>query len=453
MEHFVHTFNELRAVFAENMRQHNVPGGVVGVRYGDTVLAAGVGVTSIDHPLDVTPETLFQIGSVTKTYIATVVMLLVDAGKLELDAPVRRYLPDFKLADESTAEHVTLEHLLTHVGGWDGDLFTPTGDGDDALAKYAALVQGQPQFVPLGTGLSYNNSGFSLVGRIIEVVTGKTFEAAMQELVFTPLGLSNTFFFPNDIMTHRFAVGHVELPGKPQIVAKPWGLPRSVYPAGAITCSVHDLLHYAAFHNRGGVTADGKRLLSDDHIATMRRVRTSISPTGEQMALSWFTLESSAGRLYGHGGSTNGQQANLLTAPDKGFAVAFLTNSDHGSKAYMASRRWAMKAFLDVDLPRAEPQPSADGLAQYAGLRFSRPTSDVAINLDGDGALRGTVTVRSPLGVYPDQVYEAPLAVTAYPDLLVVTDGELKDSEVILIRDAAGEVALARMGLRLHPRV
>src|SRR5689334_1794941 len=112
------------------MERYGVPGVAVGIAYGDEEYLAGYGVTSVENPLPVTPDTLFQIGSTTKTMTATAIMRLVDMGKLELDAPVRQYLPDLALKDPTTAEKVTVKHLLTHTAGWLGDFFAETGWGE-----------------------------------------------------------------------------------------------------------------------------------------------------------------------------------------------------------------------------------------------------------------------------------------------------------------------------------
>ena len=153
---------------------------------------AGFGVTSLENPLDVTPDTLFQIGSITKTFTATAVMRLVERGELDLDSPLRTYLPGLKLGDEDVAARVTMRHLLTHTGGWIGDYFDDFGSGDDALARMCESMATLPQLTPLGEVWSYNNAGFYLAGRVIEVIAGKPYEEAMQELVLEPLGLEQT---------------------------------------------------------------------------------------------------------------------------------------------------------------------------------------------------------------------------------------------------------------------
>jgi CubicO group peptidase (beta-lactamase class C family) len=134
----------------EAMRRYHTPGVAVGVLRDGHDEITTFGVTSIEDPLPVQPNTLFQIGSITKTITATAVMRLVEQGRLELEAPVRRYLPDLQMADEDVAQRLTLRHLLTHTAGFVGDDFTDTGSGDDAVARYVANVVELPQVTPLG---------------------------------------------------------------------------------------------------------------------------------------------------------------------------------------------------------------------------------------------------------------------------------------------------------------
>ena len=150
-------WKRLSELVAGVMDRKGIPGVAVGILHGGETATAGFGVTSVDHPLPVTDETLFQIGSITKTFTATAIMRLVESGELDMDATVRTYLPDFKMSDETAASQVTVRHLLTHVSGWAGDYFDDTGSGDDALAKYVANMADLEQLAPLGAVWSYNN--------------------------------------------------------------------------------------------------------------------------------------------------------------------------------------------------------------------------------------------------------------------------------------------------------
>ena len=128
-------FLKVCETIVSEMKRLKIPGVAIGIYHNGKEHTAGFGVTSVENPLAVTADTLFQTGSISKTFTGTILMRLVEEGKVDLDAPVHTYLPKFKLADKVVAEKVTVRHLLTHTGGWIGDYFNDFGNGDDALAK------------------------------------------------------------------------------------------------------------------------------------------------------------------------------------------------------------------------------------------------------------------------------------------------------------------------------
>ncbi|MDQ1694987.1 MAG: hypothetical protein QOJ03_340, partial [Frankiaceae bacterium] len=196
---------ELQEKVSELATELEVTGVAAGVLIDGVEHYAFHGVTSVENPLPVDENTYFQFGSTGKTYTATAMMRLVEQGKVDLAAPVRTYLPEFTLKDEDVAARVTVLHLFNHTAGWEGDMMDNTGDGDDAIEKYVARMVRLEQVSPLGETVSYNNASLSVAGRIIEKVTGTTYEEAIRDLLLKPLGMSNTLFFPNEIMTRRFA--------------------------------------------------------------------------------------------------------------------------------------------------------------------------------------------------------------------------------------------------------
>ena len=225
----------------EGMARLGVPGLAIGLLHGDETYTVGFGVTNLNHPLPVEADTLFQIGSTSKTITATTAMRLVEMGQLDLEAPIKTYLPDLRLADEAATDRATLSHLFTHTGGWLGDYFDDFGRGDDALTKMVAAMAKLPQLTPLGQIWSYNNAGFYLAGRIIEAVTGQTYEAAVKELVLDPLGMTHSVFLAEEAIIHRVAVGHIVYPDRVE-VAQPWALARTANPAGGVISNVTDQL-------------------------------------------------------------------------------------------------------------------------------------------------------------------------------------------------------------------
>src|SRR5215510_6220306 len=201
-------FGELDAKIQAGMAQYRIPGVAVGVLAQGREYVRGYGVTNVDYPVPVDGDTLFRIGSTTKTFTGTSVMRLVEQGTLALDATVRTYLPHFKTADPSVASRVTLRQLLNHSAGWRGDDFEDTGPGDDALARYVVGMARLPQLTPLGTVFHYNNAAVVLAGHVLEAATGSTYERTIREQLLEPLGLAHSFFFSDEIVGFNVAASH-----------------------------------------------------------------------------------------------------------------------------------------------------------------------------------------------------------------------------------------------------
>ncbi|HVH12148.1 MAG TPA: serine hydrolase domain-containing protein, partial [Longimicrobium sp.] len=186
-------FERVAAVVEASMAELGIPGVALGIFWEGRSITRGFGVTSVENPLPVTGQTVFQAGSITKTFTATALMRLVESGRLDLDAPVRTYLPGFRVGDETASANATARILLTHMGGWEGDLFDDTGDGDDALARIVERMASLEQVAPFDTFWSYNNAGFYVAGRLLEVATGTSYEDAIRTLLIDPLQLRHTF--------------------------------------------------------------------------------------------------------------------------------------------------------------------------------------------------------------------------------------------------------------------
>jgi CubicO group peptidase (beta-lactamase class C family) len=365
-------FEALCGFVQNKMASKRIPGAAVGVLYEGEAYTAGLGVTNVEHSLDVTEDTLFQIGSISKTFTCTALMRLVEANKIDLDATVRTYIPDFRVADEDVSAAVTVRHLLTHMEGWDGDFFHDTGAGDDALARYVTDLCDREQIAPLGAVWSYNNSGFGIAGRLTELVTGQRYEDALKELVLEPLGLERCYFGAGDVITHRFAVGH-QSKGSEVGVARPWPLPRYACSMGGIVCPVGDLLRYARFHMGNGAAEDGTELLKPETMSVMQSPQAQIWGDKENIGLSWFVREVGRVRTVGHGGGTTGQISLLTMVPERQFALAVFTNSGDGGGVTEGATRWALQEYLGVEQEKPEPiESTEEDLAQYVGL-YTRP--------------------------------------------------------------------------------
>jgi CubicO group peptidase (beta-lactamase class C family) len=446
-------FEQLSEFVTQVMEKTKVPGVALGVLYDDETYTASFGVTNVDHPLDVTPDTLFQIGSITKTFTATAIMRLVEQGELNLDATVQTYVPDFKVADEDASSKATVWHLLTHTSGWVGDFFADTGAGDDAIAKYVAKMADLEQLAPVGSLFSYNNAGFCLAGYIIEAVTGKRYEAALRELILEPLGLENVYFNPGDVITHRFAVGH-EVADEGAKVLRPWPLPRSAYAAGGITCPVEDLLRYARFHMGNVASEDETPLLTAESLAMMQTGQVTIRKDHE-VGLSWFIDDVDGVKQISHGGGTMGQISLLAIVPEHGFALAVFTNADEGGEVTDQVRRRALKTYLglEVETPKPLDDVAEEDLRPYVG-RYARPFAEMELGILA-GRLVGQVIYKKgfPHEDSPPPPSPPPSVLTlCEEDRLIVTDGPSKDMVVDVVRKPDGAIGWLRMG-RLYKRL
>jgi CubicO group peptidase (beta-lactamase class C family) len=437
-----------REIAQAAMEELGVPGLAFGVVAGGEVEVACLGVTNLESPLEITPDTLFQTGSIAKTYLAAAVLRLVEQVRLELDEPVRRHLPQLRLADEDVATRVTMRHLLTHTGGWVGDVFEDFGRGDDALARMVEHVADVPQLTPLGEVWSYNNAGFNIAGRVLEVVTGRSFEEAMAELVLEPLGAELVFYFPEDVMTHRFAVGHTPTGenDEPPDVARDWWIGRSSHPAGGIVQSLTELLRYARF------AFDGQPLLTSESYAELSRPQVPVGGNVDAVGLAWMLRRIEGVQTIAHGGGTNGQTSVLCVVPERQFALGVLTNHAYGGVVIERLEEAVFQSYLGVRSPVPERHDlDAERLAEYAG-RYSAWMSDATLEAK-DGGLelqlipkRGFPKPDSPLPPAPP-----PAQLWFYgDDVVFAAEGLWKGTKAEFLRHPDGTLAWLRLGGRVY---
>jgi dipeptidyl aminopeptidase/acylaminoacyl peptidase/CubicO group peptidase (beta-lactamase class C family) len=455
------------AVLAE---RHKVPGASLGIlRAGaggrpDEVVEAAYGYANFPAKIEATTDTLFQIGSMSKVWTATLAMQLVDEGKLDLDAPVAEILPELRLADPVTAKTVTMRHLLNHTSGIDGDVFTDTGRGDDCVEKYVALLAEQRQNHPLGATWSYCNAGFVLAGRVIEKLTGLTWDAALRERIYAPLGLRHTVTLPEEALLFRAAAGHVDVTDGP-VLAPVWQLPRSLGPAGLISSTPADVLAFARMHLAGGLAPDGTRVLSADSARAMTELEADLPDKyslGDSWGIGWIRFGWDSHRLVGHDGNTIGQSAFLRILPDAdgtggGLAVTLLTNGGHARDMYVELYREIFAELAGVEMPPPIEPPAEPADADITPHLGSYERAGVRMEvLNGTDKHEGPTlrtTVTGPIAeITADPVEEHPMT-PAGPDLwLVRAPGQQTWAPVTFYALPTGEKYL-HFGVRATPKV
>ena len=443
-------FTKIAKIIVSEMKRLDVPGVAVGIWHDGKEYAEGFGVTSLEHPLPVTADTLFQTGSISKTFTGTMFMQLVEQGKVDLDAPVKKYLKDFNLKDKEVTKRVTIRHLLTHMGGWVGDYFNDFGNGEDALGRMVEDISKLPQVQPLGTIWSYNNTGFNIASRIIEVLTERPYEQAAQEMLFDPIGLEMSFFYPSDLLfTHRFVVGHQKVKDKVQ-VARPWAIGRAGNGVGGVVSTVRDLLKYARFHMSNGK----KNVITGKSLRAMRTPQVDAGPRG-LMGITWFIRKVGDLTTYSHGGATNGQQALFCFIPDKDFALAILTNSDDGGIINNGILSYALELYFHAKSKLPKPiKTSANELRQYLG-RYRIGTECFDIRVKGEHLIYHHI----PLGGFPraDTPPGPAMPLMRFSfyekDKVIGLDEPYKDALGDFLRDEKGKLRFFRIGGRAHKKI
>lgn len=395
--------NDIQTALDKLARQHKVPGASLGVMSGDETIELVTGLANVNTSTPVTNDTMFQIGSNTKVFTSTLVMLLVDQGQVDLDAPVRKYLPEFKLADARAMERITVRQLLTHTNGIDAaDYFEDFGLGDESLARFVESLAPFGQVYAPGDMWSYCNSGFSIAGLLIEKVTGKPFRQAFHDLLLTPLGMTRTTVRVEDMLVRPSAAGHVTPPGGGDPIVTPTPiLPVCSAAAGSLTASTpNDLFTFVRMHLDGGCGPDGRPFLSEQSAKAMQQPQAKLpaSSLGEAMGIGWIMSNWDGERVIGHGGGTVGQYSFLQVLADRRFGVVLLTNGPGGGFLWRDLARYLFEELADVkvpELPKAPDDPPKLDLRRYTGV-YRRLHMETEIRLKS-GKLVGAVKYTGPL--------------------------------------------------------
>jgi CubicO group peptidase (beta-lactamase class C family) len=422
----------LRRRLPELIAEHGVVGAQVAVLHNGEIVDATAGVLDIVTGEKVTSDAIFQIGSITKVWTATLIQELVNEGLLDLDRPVRDVVPAFRLADEQAASVITPRHLLSHTAGFEGDLYYDTGNGDDMLEKYLERMADTEQTSPPGELYVYCNSGFVVLGRIVEVLRGKPFNAVLRERLLDRLGLSGAAMRHAEYAGRRCASGHDGL--KPVVEKTPEG----DSPAGSVLAmSARDLLEFVRMH------------LDTTEFDAMRETQVALPDFGfgGRQGLGWVLHDYDNGLTgLGHAGQTPGFQAYLRVIPDSGLAVAVLTNGGAAVSVVRAVHEKVLGGLANITL-RKPPMPPAVPVPveadEVAGVYRTR-RADLHVTAGEQGRVRVRARLRD--------VDDAPTVTEEYTgfrdDALIAVEAEDGRHEVVVLcgRDEQGKVKWLHWG-------
>ena len=386
--------------------RYHVVAASLAVQQDDRLVEVAIGTANLRSALRATPATLFQIGSITKIYTATMVLQLAARGVLDIDASVARALPDLRLSQPELTEVITLRHLLSHTSGIDGDHFADVGRGDDAVERYVASCARLPQRFAPGATFAYSNAALAILGRAVEVALGTTWDRALAERLLEPLHCEASVTLPEQAILQSVAIGH--LAGEGGDVGRPrpaplWSLPRGLGPAGAVVATARDVLRLARLHLRAGRAEDGTQVLDPEQVRAMQEPQVELVDRmlGDHCGLGWFGADWPGGRTIGHDGATIGQSAYLRLVPDQDLAAVLLCSGGFSRALYEDLFSEVLAASAGVALRRTPAVPEAavpadldacTGTYERYGFRYT-------ITAEGDGTLTLTpaVTVDEPL--------------------------------------------------------
>lgn len=430
------------------MHDLSIPGVAIGVAFGDQMQSAALGVTTVGEPGEITTETLFQIGSISKTVTATVLMQQIERGTIALDDPVRTFIPDFQVADPAISEDVTIRHLVSHTTGFEVFPALPGTDGVDALELLMNETSAIQQIAPLGGPFSYSNLNAVILGRVLEVVTNETFDILIQQSIFEPLGMSTAVYDTTDV--DSLATGHETLPDGSAGVVSNDAITRIAWPAGGISCSIDDLLRYGMVH--AGIDLDLDPILAPESRLAMQEPLVPGGSLGriqiDGVATAWFTIDRNDTRLLLHDGGTEGQQSLLVIAPDDRFACAVLANSTAGGDLAMLVARLLTSNLIgttaldDLDGFAVDPANITELFGSYCALDGQSYTVETAFVAEGP-----------PRIVIYEDASQTPVFLDSLErDVWYRQDGLIRQY-IDFVRDEAGQVSWIRMAGRLIPKV
>jgi len=376
----------LQAMLAEAVSENPVPGASVAVLYKGEIYEAAAGVLNVVSGVSVTPQSLFHIGSISKLFTATQVMQLVAQGKVDIDKPFQAYVPEFTLNQKSVAAEITVRQLLSHTSGIMGDYFEDTGSGDDCLEKYAAGCAELDVVYKPGERFSYCNTGFNLLGRLIEKFDGQCWESSLEEMLLEPLGVKYGALRPEQKEKLETAVGH-------RHAAEGYELEslgsRSTGPSGStLALSPRELLKFVQFHMAGGKNEIGTSLLPESLVEDMQCPQVSLahSKRTEAWGLGWGLYNWGGKNVIGHDGGTACMASFLRIVPEENFAVALMSNSNSGGLIFRTVVGALLKELVGIEIPKlptADPEATYN-LANYTG-RYRRYGMQIDVKyIEGD---------------------------------------------------------------------
>jgi CubicO group peptidase (beta-lactamase class C family) len=449
----------LQARVAELLAAYGIPSASIGILHHRELTELAVGVKNVETREPATTDTVYQCGSMTKTWTALAFMQLVDEGKVDPDEPVRTYLPGFTVADPEASAQVTPRQLLFHTNGIE-EAYGDPGEDEDVYERMVENIADAPQVFPVGHTHGYSAAlGYAMLARILEVQDGKRWDDVMRDRLFSPMGLTSTSTWHEQVDETRAATGHlIRSPEEGPIVTPVDHLPRAFGPGGNITSTIREVLAMAHVLLDEGSAPNGQRIVSAESVREMMRSKVPVPDPymfGPHWALGLIVCDWHGETVYATDGSTIGQNARLRLLPDSDTALAMLTNGGPRESFYEEVFNEILTDLGTVTIPEL-PAPDATlnlELSRYEGV-YERPGARYEVAAEG-GKLYLTLVLDPMHAEFlqkPDRIRYELLPVSETHFLMPPADS-LEDTQTVSIYDFTnGTARYLHTNCRVHPR-
>ena len=350
------SFAEIESFVKDEMAAQRIPGLALGIVEGDRIAYMRGFGTADDSGAEVTPQTPFIIGSVAKSFTALAIMQLVEAKRVELDAPVQRYVPWFRVASERASAEISVRHLLNHTSG----LSTKTGrsfqgDGDTsatALEQAVRKLESAALTAPVGSKYQYSTINFSVLGLIVQTVSGQSYEDYVEKRIFDPLQMWNSYTSEAAAQPHGLATGHNYWFGRSRAADLPYN--RGLVPAGYLIASAEDMTHYLISQLNSG-RYDGTAVLSSAGIEELQRPAVPTPEEDTSYAMGWFVGPRNDIPAIHHQGETFNFHSNVVLTPQSKRGVIVLMNAEDSLDLFVSGRMGTLADGVTSLLEGREP--------------------------------------------------------------------------------------------------
>lgn len=449
----IHTrdFDALRTVLDESvpalLEQHQVPGLAIGLRIGDQTLSLGYGVTNLEHPLPVDADTIFQVGSISKTFVGSIVARLEREGLIDIDMPIAPILEDLGPLDP----RITMRHLLTHRSGIDAQYMIGQAaelladHADDSIQASIAHFAGDELMFDPGDHCSYSGPAFMVAAAVVERLTNRRWVDVLSEHILEPAGMRQTFTTADEAITYRIAAPHDIPEGQARLARdegwqRHWQLPGWDVPGGGVLSTANELMRYVDWAWSHGDQDGFFRVLGDREMP------------GCELAYAWRKDTLRGRQVFGHSGLTIGYSSKLTLFPEEKIGYCLLTNSVKGEPLRIAVERLILDTLFG-SAPMSPPEPQElDGFSDLEGRYDCGFYGQVELRIRPDGTAFELIALPATPqdDTFTIDPMSSPRLLPDGPNTLSSAPGdEFAADSVAYMRDEAGKVH----ALRIHERI